>query len=99
MIFSIFIDKYNDLVYVLHSIEYVLGLAQFRVFVPKLLLLLCARNDFFTVIPTFTRNVIIFGNIGKKCSKNNVLLDISAKKDIANRLFQSDLKINIFFEM
>ena len=31
------------LVYALHSLEYVLGLARFRVFVPKLLLLLYSK--------------------------------------------------------
>ena len=32
------------LVYALHSLEYVLGLARFRAFVPKLLLLLIGAN-------------------------------------------------------
>ena len=34
------------LVYALHSLEYFLGLARFRVFVPKLLLLLYVKNDY-----------------------------------------------------
>ena len=34
------------LVYALHSLEYVLGLARFRVFVPKLLLLLLLHIKF-----------------------------------------------------
>ena len=32
------------LVYALHSLEYVVGLARFRMFVPKLLLLLCSME-------------------------------------------------------
>ena len=35
------------LVYVLHSLEYVLGFARLRVFVPKLLLLLYFKSEIF----------------------------------------------------
>ena len=38
------------LVYALHSLEYVLGLARFREFVPKLLLLLSDANGTYSIL-------------------------------------------------